>query len=168
MGRNNVKTVRNALFVAAALLAAPAFGQGKTAADQPADYNMQILREKLQGDKKLLVATNMDLTDAEAKAFWPVYDEYQKELQKINERLATTITAYAREFKAKTLTDARAKQLIDEAVAVEDAEVRLKHAILPKLAKALPGRKVARYMQIESKIRAVIKYEIAAEVPLAQ
>jgi len=163
-----VKTIRKVLFIAAALLAAPAFGQGKPAADKPADYNMQILREKLQGDKKLLVAANMDLTEAEAKSFWPIYDEYQKELQKINEQMATTITAYAREYKAKTLTDARAKQLIEEAVGVEDAEVKLKHAILPKLAKALPGRKVARYMQIENKIRAVIKYEIAAEVPLVQ
>ena len=53
------------------------------AQDKPAD-NMQILREKIKADKKLLVATNMQLTEAEAKNFWPIYEDYQKDLQKIN------------------------------------------------------------------------------------
>jgi hypothetical protein len=166
MERILVNFVRIILLIAAAMLAAPAYAQGKPAAAQPAD-NMQILREKLQGDKKLLIAANMDLTEGEAKAFWPIYDEYQKGLQKINDRLATLITAYAREYNARSLTDARAKQLLEESVAVEESESRLKRAMMPKLAKVLPGRKLARYVQLENKIRALIKYEIAAEVPLA-
>ena len=88
-------------------------------------------------------------------------------MQKINERLAMAIVAYAREFNAKSLTDEKAKKLLDEALAVEESEVKLKRTFVPKLSKALPGRKVARYMQIENKIRAIVKYEIAAEVPLA-
>jgi hypothetical protein len=40
--------------------------------DKPAD-NMQIVLEKVRADKKLLVSENMQLTEAEAKAFWPVY-----------------------------------------------------------------------------------------------
>jgi hypothetical protein len=57
------------------------------AQDKPAD-NMQILRDKIKADKKLLVATNMELTESEAKGFWPIYDEYQKDLQKINRRMS--------------------------------------------------------------------------------
>ena len=162
-----MKTMRYVLLIAAALLATPVFAQGKPAADKPAD-NMQILREKLKADKKLVVAANMELTDAEAKNFWPVYDEYQKELQKINERMAMTIVAYSKEFNAKSLTDDKAKKLLDEYLGIEESETKLKRAFIPKLSKALPGRKVARYMQIENKIRAIVKYEIAAEVPLAQ
>ena len=45
--------------------------------DKPAD-NMQILLEKVKADKKLLVAANMELTESEAKGFWPVYEGYQK------------------------------------------------------------------------------------------
>lgn len=161
-----MKTMRYVLLIAAVLLAAPVFAQGKPAADKPAD-NMQILREKLKADKKVVVAANMDLTEAEAKSFWPVYEEYQKELQKINERLAMAIVAYAKEFNAKSLTDEKAKKLLDEALAVEESEVKLKRSFVPKLSKALSGRKVARYIQIENKIRAIVKYEIAAEVPLA-
>jgi hypothetical protein len=40
----------------------PAWTQGQSA------DNMQILREKIKADKKLLVAANMGLTESEAKA----------------------------------------------------------------------------------------------------
>lgn len=159
-------TMRNVLLLVGALLAAPALAQSSAPAAKPAD-NMEILKEKLKADKKLVVAANMDLTEAEAKKFWPLYDEYQKELHKINERLATVIMAYAREYNAKTLTDENAARLISDSIAVEESEVKLKRTFQGKLAKALPGRKVARYLQIETKIRAIIKYEIAGEVPLA-
>lgn len=158
--------MRHVLLLAAALTAAPAFAQTAPAAAKPAD-NMQILREKLQADKKLLVAANMDLTEPEAKAFWPVYEAYQKELHKLNDRIAMTIVNYAKEFNAKTLTDAKAAQLLDQSIAIEEAETKLKRAFVPRLAKVLPGRKVARYMQLENKVRAIVKYEIAGEVPLA-
>jgi hypothetical protein len=137
------------------------------AQDKPAD-NMQILRDKIKADKKLLVATNMELTESEAKGFWPIYDEYQKDLQKINRRLVGLLESYAADFRDKSLTDDKAKKLIDEAVAIEVAEANLKSTYAPKLSKALPVKKVARYLQIENKIRAVVRYELAQGVPLVQ
>jgi len=137
------------------------------AQDKPAD-NMQILRDKIRADKKLVVATNMELTESEAKGFWPIYDAYQKDLQKINRRVANLLESYAADFRNKSLTDDKAKKLIDEAVAIEKAEANLKSTYAPKLSKVLPVRKVARYLQIENKIRAVVKYDIAQGVPLVQ
>jgi hypothetical protein len=147
------------------LPALPVAAQGKPAASAPAD-NMQILREKLKADKKLVVAANMQLTEAEARNFWPVYEDYQKELQKLNERTANAIIAYAKEYNAKSLTDDKAKSLLDQYLGIEESEVKMKRAFVPKLSKVLPGQKVARYLQIENKIRAIVKYELAAEVPL--
>jgi cob(I)alamin adenosyltransferase len=129
---------------------------------------MQILREKIKADKKLLVATNMELTEAEAKNFWPIYEDYQKDLQKINERLIQALHSYAADYKNKSMTDEKAKKLTDEYLSIEQAEVKLKSSSVPKLSKALPATKVARYLQIENKIRAVIKYDLAATVPLVQ
>ena len=57
--------------------------------------NMEILLQKIRADKKLVVAQNLQLTDAEGKVFWPVYDAYQKDLQQINQRLTNMILAYA-------------------------------------------------------------------------
>ena len=137
------------------------------AQDKPAD-NMQILRAKIKADKKLVVATNMELTESEAQGFWPIYGEYQKDLQKINQRIANLLESYASDFRGKSLTDEKAKKLINEAVAIEQAEANLKSTYAPKLSKVLPVKKVARYLQIENKIRAVVKYELATGVPLVK
>ncbi|MGE5217773.1 MAG: hypothetical protein ACM3SP_12295, partial [Chloroflexota bacterium] len=123
------------------------------AQDKPAD-NMQILRDKIRADKKLVVATNMDLTESEAKGFWPIYEQYQNDLQKINQRMANLLESYADDFRNKSLTDDKAKKLINEALAIDQAEANLKSTYAPKLSKVLPVRKVLRYLQIENKIRA--------------
>jgi len=134
--------------------------------DKPAN-NMQILAEKIKADKKLVVASNMGLTESEATAFWPIYEAYQKDLAVLNGQLRKLIETYAGYYNNKTLTDANAKELTDGAISIETAELELKKSYLPKLYGALPAVKVARYMQIENKIRAIVKFQIAGEVPLA-
>jgi hypothetical protein len=163
MRRDLVKITLNT----AIMLIMLGFGQLVMPQDKPAD-NMQILRDKIKADKKLVVATNMELTEPEAKAFWPIYDAYQKDLQKINRRIVSLLDSYAADARAKTLTDDKAKKLIDEALAIEQAETNLKSTYAPKLEKVLPIKKVARYLQIENKIRALVKYDLAQGVPLVQ
>jgi hypothetical protein len=155
-----MKLARIVLLAAAAALALPAAAQTKS--------DMQILAEKVKADKKLVVAANMQLTEEEAKGFWPVYDAYQKDLEGINKRLGATIRNYANAYNKGQVSDEAAKKLINEAIAIEDAEVKLKRSYVPKLEKVLPGIKVARYIQIENKIRAVVRHELAAEIPLVQ
>ena len=155
-----MKFTQIVLFAVATLLALPAAAQ--TASD------MQILAQKIKSDKKLVVAANMQLTEDEAKGFWPVYEAYQKDLQGINKRLAATIKNYAEAYNKGPVPDETAKKLINEAIAIEDAEVKLKRSYVPKLEKVIPGMKVARYIQIENKIRAIIKYELAASIPLVE
>jgi len=130
--------------------------------------NMDILRQKIKADKKLVVAQNMMLTDAEGAAFWPVYDAYQKDLQQINQRIGAVVTAYAAAYNKGPVTNDVAKKLLDEALAVDDAEAKLKGSYVPKILAALPAMKAARYIQIENKIRAAIRYELAAGIPLVE
>jgi hypothetical protein len=147
----------------AVLTAVPAFAQSKSA-----DTNMQILLDKVKADKKLVVATNMDLTDAEGKAFWPIYDAYQKDLQGLNDRLTKTIVAYADAYNKNTLTDEQASRLANEALAIDQDEVTMRKTYAARLNGVLPGKKVARYLQIENKIRAVIRYQLADNIPLVE
>jgi len=157
---------RRAVGIAVVLIAF-GFTAAAMAQDKPAD-NMQILRDKIKADKKLVVASNMELTESEAKAFWPIYGAYQKDLEKINRRIVNLLDSYAADARAKTLTDDKAKKLIDEALAIEQAEASLKTTYAPKLEKVLPVKKVARYLQIENKIRALVKYDLAQGVPLVK
>ena len=139
---------------------------GPVLAQPASDTNMEILKEKLKADKKLLVASNMDLTDAEAKQFWPLYDAYQKELDGINKHLGQTIKDYADAFNKGNIPNDTAKKLLGEVLSVEEQEVKLKRTYAEKLGKVLPATKVARYIQIENKIRSLIKFELAQQIPL--
>jgi hypothetical protein len=141
---------------------------GSVQAQEANQMNMEILKEKVKADKKLIVASNMNLTDAEAKNFWPLYDGYQKELEQINQRLISTIKGYADAFNAGKgeISDDQAKKLLGEALGVEESEVKLRQSYAAKLGKVLPATKVARYLQIENKIRAIVKFELAAQIPL--
>jgi hypothetical protein len=145
-----------------ALVAAPGYSQEKSG-----EMDMQHLRDKLKEDKKTLVASNMNLTaDGEKRAFWPLYDAYQNDLKAINVRLKNAIVAYSDAYKAGPISDGTAKKFLDEIIAIDDAEARLRKDYAAKLTHALPAAKALRYLQIESKIRAAIRYEMAAAIPL--
>jgi len=149
-------------FVLATALMVPAMAQNA------ATTNMEILRQKIKADKRLVVAQNLNLTDAEGAKFWPVYEAYQKDLQQIDERLATAILAYADAYNKGPVTNETAKKLLDEYLAIDDAEAKLKSATTPKILAALSAVKAARYVQIENKIRAAVRYELATAIPLVE
>jgi hypothetical protein len=139
------------------------FTVSSMAQEKPAD-NMQLVREKIKTDKKLFIAQNVNLTESEAKVFWPVYEDYQKELGKLLDKTAKLIDNYAANYQ--TMTEKAAKELIDGYLAIETERVTLMKSFLPKFRKVLPEKKVARYYQLENKINAVVKYELAKLIPL--
>jgi hypothetical protein len=139
------------------------FGNVLLAQDRPAD-NMKIVLEKIKADKKLLVADNMQLTEAEAKTFWPVYEQYQNELFLLRTRTLKLIKDY--EGAYENMTNATAKKLLDEYMTIETLRLKLRQVYLPKFRKALSDVKVVRYYQIENKINAVLDYELASSIPL--
>lgn len=157
-----MKMLRFVLIVLCMSMMAPAFAKdGDTA-------NMDILREKMKADKKLVVAANMGLTDAEGQKFWPIYEGYQRDLKKVNEQMLKVITAYADAYNKGPLSDNVAKNLLRDAMDVEEAELKLKRKYAPIVEKSIGAAKAARYMQVESKIRAALKYEMADQIPLVK
>ena len=135
------------------------------AQDQPAD-NMEIVKEKIKSDKKLMVATNMQLTESEAKTFWPVYESYQAELGKLRDREIKLIEKFAASYE--TMSDDVAKKLLDDSLSIDSDHQKLRQSYLAKFRGVLSDAKVARYYQIESKIDAVLEYELAKRIPLVR
>ena len=160
--KHNTKMALVAALVAGliALGALPVLAQDK-AAD-----NMQILLDKIRADKRLLVATNMELTESEAKVFWPLYDEYQNELFLLRQRTAKLIGDYAKAYK--DMSDEKAKRLLDESINIDALTLKLRKAYLPKFRAVLPEKKAARYFQIENKVQAALIYQLASQIPLVQ
>src|SRR6267378_7493947 len=118
-----MRLARIVFLAIATSLALPAVAQTES--------DMQILAQKVKADKKLVVAANMQLTEDEAKRFWPIYDAYQADLRKINQRLAVAIKNFADAYNKGSVSDQTAKELIKEAIAIEDAEVKLKSSYVP-------------------------------------
>ncbi len=135
-------------------------------AQEAANANMEILAQKVKADKKLVVAMNMNLSDAEARDFWPVYESYQADLETGDKRLGQLVSDYAHAYNSGFISDATAGKLIKEFLHMEAVEMKLRIAIVKRLMRVLPTTKVARYLQIENKIRALVRFQLAAEVPL--
>jgi hypothetical protein len=133
--------------------------------EKPAD-NMNIVREALRANKKALVADNMQLTESEATAFWPVYEEYQKEMTAIGDRTVKLIQDYAATYEK--MTDAAAGKLLKEMMSIQGDRAKVQEKYLPKFEKVLPMTKVACFYQIENKIRAVVDYDLASQIPLVE
>jgi hypothetical protein len=149
-----------ALALGLTIAAVPAMAQ-----NQQAD-TMRLVRDKIRADKKLLIAENLPLTAAEAKAFWPVYDRYQQELSALNDRMIKLIKEYATNYE--TMSDQTAKRLMDEYLAIESARLKIRQAYVPRFRKVLREKLVARYYQLENKVQAAVGYELAAEIPLVK
>jgi hypothetical protein len=135
------------------------------AQDKPAD-TMDVLREKVRTDKKQVVAAALDLTESEAKVFWPVYNAYQSDMITHHDRVLRLIEGYASTYQ--TMTDEAATKLLTDFLALETNYVALLKSHRPHFQKVLPPKKVARLYQIENKVRALVNYELAREIPLVK
>ena len=133
---------------------------------QAAQANLDVLLDAIRSNRKALVAVNLKLTDDEAAKFWPVYDRYQKEINAVGDRLVGVIQDYTANFSG--LSDDKATKLVDDYLAAEADRVKVKRAYVDEFAKTLPGRKVARFYQIENKMDAVIRYDLAATIPVVE
>jgi hypothetical protein len=127
---------------------------------------MDLKKKILFDQKKLVVMENMEFTEEEAAAFWPVYEKHQEELFNVNQRGAKLILAYASVYQ--TLTDEQAVKLIDEYYDVQDDRVAVMKKMAVDVGKVLPGKKAFRYLQVEAKLTAIARFELAKEIPLAR
>jgi len=106
----------------------------------------------------------MQLTADEAKKFWPLYDAYQRDLDKINTRQTRAILDFIN--SESSMTDANAKRIAREVMAADADEQKLKERTARKMLDALPAKKAVRFLQIENKIRALQRYDIAEQMRL--
>ena len=148
-----------ALVVIATLaLHVPALGQDAA--------QTQAVRAQLQAERTKLIAANLQLTSAEAAKFWPVYNEYRGEHSKLDDRAVALVSDFAANYDA--LSEAKAKELLERQLALEDDRLKLRRSYAGKFEKVIPAKKIARYYQIERKLDAAIAYEAAQAIPLAQ
>ena len=161
-----MKTFSSLLVASLVAVSLPAFSQAGAApaAGVPDAAQLQKLRERIRSDPKTLVMKNLQLTEAEAKAFAPAYDECHVKLDGAQRRVNRAILDYVNAMNS--MTDANATKIAKDLLAAEKDEASARKACFDRAAKVLPGKKAARYLQIESKIRALGHFDAAVAIPL--
>jgi Spy/CpxP family protein refolding chaperone len=129
------------------------------------DY-LQQLRTDIQSDRQALVAASLGLTDEEGEAFWPVYRDYRSDMAKVGDRMQTLIQDYAEIWD--TATEEQAKTMVNQMLAIQRDELKVRKSHLSKFRKVLPEVKVARFLQIENKIDVIVKLGLADVIPLIE
>ena len=158
--------IRVVLAVSLILIASTAgFVRAEAPAKAKADEaTLDVLLSAIRANRKALVAANLNLTDDEAAKFWPIYDRYQKEIVTVGDRGLAVIKDYMDNYA--NLPDDKAKKLVEDYLTAEADRVQVRRTFIPEFAAVLTGRKLARLYQIENKMDAVIRYDLAATIPV--
>jgi uncharacterized protein (UPF0371 family) len=149
---------RISVFMLCLLLAMPVLAL----ADEAGELRKKIIFDQ----KKLVVIQNMEFTEKEKKEFWPVYQKFQEELFPLSQRTVELVLAYASVFQS--LSNDQAAKIVEEYLTIQDSRQKVMRKYFQEFMKILPAKKVFRYLQIENKLNAVGRYELAQEIPLAK
>lgn len=151
-----------ASFASASLLICT-LGLSRPALAQTSQKQLDIAAARAQ--RKATVGANMNLTPDEAAKFWPVYDAYEAQMDRIEDRHVRELKEFAAKYQ--NYTDADAKKKLDEVMAIQQARLDVQRDFIPKFLGAVSQIKVTRFYQIDNKIQALIQCDIAQLVPLA-
>jgi len=162
MRKNLFVALLSVLIPAAAMAAEPVT---RTPAEAEAVAQMQVMQAYVGSGKRAFIEQQLQLTPEEAEKFWPVYDAHQAALSEFNRRRLDNILAYARVWNSGKIDDAAATALAKEAIAIEKQEAAQLERTFGKLKRAVPAAKAVRYLQVEAKLRAIVRFDQAAQVP---
>jgi Spy/CpxP family protein refolding chaperone len=129
---------------------------------RPDDF-VALLRKDVRSQKKQIIAENMDLTDAEAEKFWPVYDQYAADLSRIYDTKIALLKDYAENYSS--MTGEQAENYIRKRGEVEQSIMQLRLKYIPAFRKVLSGRETALFYQLDWRLGLAIDVELA-QVPL--
>jgi len=128
--------------------------------------DIEAARTIMSTERKILIMREMNFTPQEAEAFWPLYDEYVLARRPVGDMRVKVITDYAATYQ--TMTNEKARQLADESMDYETKKLKLKKKYIKKFRKVLSDIKVVRYFQLESKLDAIIDFDLASQIPLME
>lgn len=158
--KKSVVCLSAALFLVTLLVvAAPLSAQTVDSVDQ----QVAALRADMKADKANIIKESMQLTPDQAKAFWPVYNEYDKDLTAVNDELVALIKKYAQQYGS--ITDADAKQLTEKAFAIQSRKIEIKKKYFGALSKATTPLLAAKYFQLDYRLELLLNLKITSELP---
>jgi hypothetical protein len=130
------------------------------------DSDIQLIRSDVQSAKNDIILHTMQFTDAESRAFWPVYRSYAHDQQAIADDRVALIKDYAANYDS--LDDAKAKDLVHRMIGIDNRNLKLREDYWPKFMKALGGKRAAKFYQVDNRITLIINLQLSSGIPLVQ
>lgn len=152
------------LLAAPAFFTCPALRAQEVTRTSVTDQEIELMRQDLRSKRKQIIAANIQMTDAEAVKFWPVYDEYAAEQKKAYDIHYGLLKEYAANIN--TLTNEQALSLTKRWSEADTAKAQLRTKYFPAFEKVLGGKRAARLCQLDRMLTLMIDVQIASDVPL--
>jgi hypothetical protein len=144
------------LLALAALLAVPAVASAQAT-------DIAVTRQQIQADRQAIVAQNLPLTEAQATAFWPMYQEYRAAVGKLaDQRINLLMTPTA----ADTATDKEINDALNKWVQLGGQYAKLQGDWIKKFQPVLGAKGTVRFYQIETRLDLIVQAALASEIPL--
>jgi hypothetical protein len=161
-----VKDIRVVTMLTALLMASAAIAQTATTDQSGTDTDIALLRSDVQAQKTDIIGKTMQLSDTDAKAFWPLYREYANKQQTLGDQRVSVIKDYGAQYD--TLTDAQADGLMDRMIKFNKSRNELTAQYFPKFKKAIGAKQAAKFVQVDNRLTLLVDLQLANSIPIIQ
>ena len=151
---------RFSILLAAGLLVGASLPSQAATAEDP----LEVARGALQADRQAVVTEVMQFTEAEAKAFCPLYHRYRTDMETVGDRVKQLVLDYAGLYP--DVPDERARKMLKELAKLEKKQLSTRESYLKKIARVLPAAKTLRFAQVESRLDLAVRLDVATHIPL--
>ena len=127
------------------------------------DSTIQLVRANMQADKTTLIATGMNFNDKDGAAFWPIYQQYEYERARLDDRRVAVIKMYAQKYP--NLTDGEARSMAEQMLDCDARLAALKLKYFKKFNKALPALTVTKFFQLDRRIDLMMDMKVEQSLP---
>ena len=127
------------------------------------DSTIAVARANMKADRTALITTGMSFNDKDGAAFWPIYQQYEYERSKLDDRRAAVIKEYAQKYP--NLTDADAKAMADKMLECDSRLAALKKKYYKKFNKVLPALTVTKFFQLERRVDLLLDMQVESSLP---
>ena len=138
--------------------------QDKDAQQKNVREYVELLRTNVRQQKAQIMGAVLQLDVDQAAKFWPIYNEYDSELTKLNNLRLENIQEYARNYDA--LSDDKADELVQKALDYRKQRADLLAKYYGRVKSSLGAVEAARFLQVEDQLLLIIDLQIVSELPI--
>jgi len=125
---------------------------------------INLMRSNVRDQKAEIMGSVMELNIEDSAKFWPIYNEYDAELTKLNDLRIANIKDYAANYSQ--MTDDKADELVHNALDYQKQRGQLLAKYYEIMKQSLGAVTAARFLQVEDQLLLIIDLQIVSSLPI--